>query len=226
MAKTPSQLFPSDRVDESDPNFSGGKYQDQDVGVPIPNGTPLLASEKNQTLAFFDGIMDEAGIEYNDNDDTPETSQFRQAIVSIAEDKAAGGISGAIASTAEAEAGVDDTKIMTPLKTAQAIASDLEDAAIQGVLLQVRVASGYEPMNPVGSQYAPEIPDLPMEITNPAGGDPFSSYQTGSYIFLPFDYTPIEIDFSLSGTLTQSMPTFCSFDIILVRGCGNKQVES
>lgn len=120
MSKTLVEIMPPTRVDTTDPDFAGGKYQNQSV-VGAQDGTPLLASEKNQTLAFFDGIMIEGNVPYNNLTDTPQDSQYVQAIVNIASSKANDQIGINIATTAEAEAGTDDTKIMTPLKTKQAI---------------------------------------------------------------------------------------------------------
>ena len=65
--------------------------------------------------------MIEGNVPYNNLTDTPQDSQYVQAIVNIASSKANDQIGINIATTAEAEAGTDDTKIMTPLKTKQAI---------------------------------------------------------------------------------------------------------
>ena len=120
MAKILGEIMPPTRIDTTDPAFAGGKYQDQSV-VGAQDGTPLLASEKNQTLAFFDGIMIEGNVPYDNLTDTPQTSQYVQAVVNIATSKANNQIGMNIATTAQAEAGTNDNKIMTPLKTKQAI---------------------------------------------------------------------------------------------------------
>jgi hypothetical protein len=140
MAKNLGEIMPPTRVDTTDPAFAGGKYQDQSV-VGAEDGTPLLASEKNQTLAFFDGIMIEGNVPYNNLTDTPQTSQYVQAVVNIATSKANNQIGINIATTAQAEAGTNDNKIMTPLKTKQAIDENeyILPAATQTVLGGVKI---------------------------------------------------------------------------------------
>ena len=89
------------------------------------DGTPYEKGMQNQFLAATEGLLNQAGITANGLDDNPNDSQVVDAVVKIAQVQSGDAISGSIATKAEAEAGTNDTKIMTPKKTVDSIKKNI-----------------------------------------------------------------------------------------------------
>ena len=52
MSKTLVEIMPPTRVDTTDPDFAGGKYQNQSV-VGAQDGTPLFSFRKKSNPCIF-----------------------------------------------------------------------------------------------------------------------------------------------------------------------------
>ncbi|MBR8049570.1 hypothetical protein [Burkholderia vietnamiensis] len=90
-----------------------GKFVDENPGAGQV-GSLIPSKWGNDLTDEVLNVLREAGI----NPDEATTTQLRDAVVAIAQRS----VSGSIASQAEAEAGKDNTKLMTPLRVAQATA--------------------------------------------------------------------------------------------------------
>ncbi|WP_175692715.1 hypothetical protein [Burkholderia ambifaria] len=90
-----------------------GKFVDENPGVGQV-GSLIPSKWGNDLTDEVLNVLREAGI---DPDETT-TTQLRDAVLAIAQSS----VSGSIASQAEAEAGKDNTKVMTPLRVAQVTA--------------------------------------------------------------------------------------------------------
>lgn len=124
MSKTLEEFYSSDRIDKTDSDFPHGKYKNESA-VGAKDGTPYEKGIQNQFLAATEGLLNQAGISSNGLDDTPNSSQVVDAVVKIAQDESSDLVSGSIATQAEAEAGTNDTKIMTPKKTVDSIKKNI-----------------------------------------------------------------------------------------------------
>ncbi|VWD18844.1 hypothetical protein [Burkholderia contaminans] len=87
-----------------------GKFVDEDPNGQI--GSLIPSKWGNDLTDEMLNVLREAGI----NPDEATTTQLRDAVLAIAQRS----VAGSIASQAEAEAGEDNTKLMTPLRVAQA----------------------------------------------------------------------------------------------------------
>ncbi|MCA8035384.1 hypothetical protein LGM46_20675 [Burkholderia arboris] len=88
----------------------GGKFVDEDPNGQI--GSLIPSKWGNDLTDEVLNVLREAGI----NPDEATTTQLRDAVLAIAQRS----VAGSIASQVEAEAGEDNTKLMTPLRVAQA----------------------------------------------------------------------------------------------------------
>ncbi|MBU9581383.1 hypothetical protein [Burkholderia multivorans] len=90
-----------------------GKFVDENPGAGQV-GSLIPSKWGNDLTDEVLNVLREAGID----PDEATTTQLRDAVLAIAQ----GSVSGSIASQAEAEAGKDNTKLMTPLRVAQTTA--------------------------------------------------------------------------------------------------------
>lgn len=82
MAYSVAQMYPG--AFTPDVNFVDGKYKNSSA-PGVYDGTPLDNLLFNQNLAFFDALMLEAGLTYNNSADIPSTSQLHKAMQIVRE---------------------------------------------------------------------------------------------------------------------------------------------